>query len=112
MGPEIKQQQIEDIIEEGEEPKKIPEWVEISDYAFNKMKDKIDNAVSKSLGPRVASNKVNYLHLQSFLERMLNKDFKNSDEAREYYTKNIYEKYEKGERDLLHLKKWLMYTMK
>ena len=75
MGPEIKQQQIEDIIEERQESKKIPEWVEISDYAFNKVKDKIDNAVNKNIGPRVAGNKVNYLHLQDVLEKILNKDF-------------------------------------
>ena len=100
MGPEIKQQQIEDIIEESREPKKIPEWVEVSDYAFSKVRDKIDNAVNKNIGPRVAGNKVNYLHLQSFLQKILNKDFKNSDEAREYYAENIYKKYEKDVRDL------------
>ena len=59
MGSGIKQQQMEDIIEESQEPKKIPEWVEISDYAFNKVKYKIDNAVNKDRGPRVAGNKVN-----------------------------------------------------
>ena len=64
------------------------------------MKDKINNLVNKNLGPRVAGNKVNYLHLQSFLEKLLNKDFKNSDEAREYYLKNIYQKYENDVRDL------------
>ena len=100
MGPEIKQQQIEDIIEERQESKKIPEWVEISDYAFNKVKDKIDNAVNKNIGPRVAGNKVNYLHLQDVLEKILNKDFKNSDEAKEYYIEKIYKKYEK---DVKHL---------
>ena len=74
--------------------KKIPEWVELSDYAFNKVKDKIDNEVNKNLGSRVAGNKVNYLHLQNFLEKILNKDFKNSDEAREYCIENVYKKYE------------------
>ena len=100
MEPEIKQQEIEDVIEESQEPKRIPDWMEIRDYAFNKMKDKIDNPVNKNLGPRVAGNKVNYLHLQNFLEKILNKDFKNSDEAREYYTENNYEIYEKDLRDL------------
>ena len=100
MGPEIKQQQqIQDITEKSQEPKNIPEWVEISYYAFNKVKDKIDKEVNKILAPRVAGNKVNYLHLQSFLKKILNKDLKNSDEAREYYAKNIYEKYERGVRD-------------
>ena len=55
--------------------------------------------MDKILGPRVAGNKVNYLQLQSFLEKILNKDFKNSDEAREYFIKNIYEKYEEDVRD-------------
>ena len=100
MRSETKQKQIEDIIEENQESKKIPEWVEINDYAFNKVKDKIDNAVNKNLGPTVAGNKVNYLHLQSVLEKILNKDFKNSYQAREYYAKNIYKKYEKDLRIL------------
>ena len=38
------------------------------------MKTKIDNVVNKNLGPRVPSKKVNYLHLQNVLEKILNKE--------------------------------------
>ena len=39
------------LIEESQEPeKKIPKWVKLSVFVFNKLKDKIDDAVNKNLG--------------------------------------------------------------
>ena len=47
--------------------KKIPEWVEINNYSFNALNDKIDNAVNKNLGPILNKEKISYLLLQNFL---------------------------------------------
>ena len=43
-----------------DEKSKILEWVYISDYDFNKLKDEIDNAVNKNLGPILNKEKINY----------------------------------------------------
>ena len=83
-----------DLIEESQEPEKIPEWVEINDYVFINLKNKIDDAV-KNLGPKANKSKVNYLHLQNVFKKVLNGDFSNSNDTRVYYIKNIYEKYKK-----------------
>ena len=81
---------------ESEEPKeKIPEWVEISDYAFDRLKDKIDNAVDKNLGPMLGKKKVNYLHLQGFLRSILDGEFNDREQARKYFADNIYDEYRK-----------------
>ena len=81
---------------ESEEPKeKIPEWVEISDYTFDRLKDEIDNAVDKDLGPMLGKKKVNHLHLQDFLQSILDGEFNERDQTRKYFADNIYDEYQK-----------------
>ena len=75
---------------------KIPGWVHINDFSFNRLKNTIDNAVNKNLGPFLSKEKFNYLPLQDFLQRILDGEFNDAEEARKYSTENIYEKYEKS----------------
>ena len=77
-----------------EQPKKIPEWIKISNNAFTLLKNRIGNAVNKNLGPFIDKEKNNYLPLQEFLQNILDGRFNNAEEAREYYTTNIYEDYQ------------------
>ena len=77
-----------------EQPKKIPEWIKISNNAFTLLKNRIGNAVNKNLGPFIYKEKNNYLPLQEFLQNILDGRFNNAEEAREYYTTNIYEDYQ------------------
>ena len=75
---------------------KIPGWVHINDFSFNRLKNTIDNVVNKNLGPFLSKEKFNYLPLQDFLQRILDGEFNDAEEARKYSTENIYEKYEKS----------------
>ena len=79
---------------------KIPEWVEINDYAFNKLKDEINDAVNKNLGPKISGKKTTYVHLQDFLQDILNGKFNDRKDAKTYYTDNIYDRYERKIREL------------
>ena len=79
---------------DNEQPKKIPEWIRISNNAFTLLKNRIGNAVNKNLGPFIDKEKISYLPLQEFLQNILDGRFNNAEEAREYYTKNIYEDYQ------------------
>ena len=79
---------------DNEQPKKIPEWMKISNNAFSLLKNRIGNAVNKNLGPFIDKEKIKYLPLQEFLQNILDGRFNNAEEAREYYTTNIYEDYQ------------------
>ena len=79
---------------DNEQPKKIPEWIRISNSAFTLLKNRIGNAVNKNLGPFIDKEKISYLPLQEFLQNILDGRFNNAEEAREYYTTNIYEDYQ------------------
>ena len=86
---------------ENEKPKEmIPEWVEIRNYTFNKLNDEINNAVEKELGPIIGDKKTSYVHLQDFLQSILNGEFNGIEKARNYCKDNIYEKYERKIREL------------
>ena len=79
---------------DNEQSKKIPEWIRISNNAFTLLKNRIGNAVNKNLGPFIDKEKISYLPLQEFLQNILDGRFNNAEEAREYYTTNIYEDYQ------------------
>ena len=51
---------------DNEQPKKIPEWIKISNGAFTHLKYRIDDAVNKNLGPFVNREKINYFPQQEF----------------------------------------------
>ena len=90
-----------DIIEESQKPEKeILEWVEINGYDFKILKNHIDNAVNKNLGPFLGKEKINYLPLQDSLQKILDGQFNNAEEERKYSPKNIYEKYVKRVNEL------------
>ena len=74
--------------------KKNAEWIKISNGAFTLLKNRIDNAVNKNLGTFIDKEKINYLPFQEFLQNILDGRFNNAEEAREYYTTNIYKNYE------------------
>ena len=44
--------------ESDDEKPKIPEWVYINDFSFNTLKNKIENAVNKNLGPMLGEKKL------------------------------------------------------
>ena len=81
---------------EEEKKQTIPKWVLVSDYNFNKIKEKIDDSVVNNLGPKVNGKKIAYVHLQQFLQDILDGRFINTREVKKYYCKNIYEKYQKN----------------
>ena len=85
---------------EEEEKQTIPEWVLVSDYDFTKIKEKLDDSVVNNLGPKVNGKKIAYIHLQQFLQDMLDGKFNNTTEVKEYYSKNIYDKCERKIRSL------------
>ena len=72
----------------------------MSDYDFNKIKEKVDDSVVSNLGPKVNGKKIACVHLQQFLQDILDGKFNNTREAKEYYSKNIYDKYERKIRSL------------
>ena len=73
----------------------MPEWVLVSDYNFNKIKLKIDDSVVNNLGPQVNGKKIAYVHLQQFLQDILDGKFNSTREVKESYSRNIYDKYER-----------------
>ena len=60
----------------------------------------IDDSVANNLGPKVGGKRTVSSHLKQFLQDILLGKFNNAREAKEYYAKNIYYKYEKKIRDL------------
>ena len=53
-----------------------------------------------NLGRKVNGKKIAYVYLQQFSQDILDGKFDNTREAREYYSKNIYDKYERKIRSL------------
>ena len=72
----------------------------MTDFNFNKIKEKIDDFVVNNLCPKVNGKKIAYVHLQQFLQDILDGKFNNTREVKEYYSKNIYDKYERKIRSL------------
>ena len=56
--------------------------------------------MNKNLGPFLGKEKINYLPLQDSLQKILDGQFNNAEEARKYSPKNIYEKYVKRVNEL------------
>ena len=72
----------------------------MSNYNFNKIKEKIDDSVVNNLGPKLNGKKIAHVHLQYFLQDILDGKFNNTREVKEYYSKNIYDKHERKIRRL------------
>ena len=89
----------------------------MSDYNFNKIKEKVDDSLLNNLSPKVNGKKIPYVHLQQFLQDIFDGKFNKTKEAKKYYSKNIYDKYERKKRSLntdasKKMKKWQMFMTK
>ena len=75
---------------EEEQTKKITDWVLINEFAFNRLKNDIDNAVTNKKGPKIGKKRPTYVYLQDFLQDIINRIFNNAKEAKDFYffTKN------------------------
>ena len=75
---------------EEEQTKKITDWVLINKFAFNRLKNDIDNAVTNKKDPKIGKKRPTYVYLQDFLQDIINRIFNNAKEAKDFYffTKN------------------------
>ena len=66
---------------------------------FDKIKKGVDDSVNKNLEPKLDGKRISLslVHLQSFLQDILNGKLNYIKEVKKYYSKNVYDKYEKKE---------------
>ena len=73
------------------EEKAIPDWVKISNYAFKRMQEYVNEYIKKGWFSKGEGKKIKMNYAKIFLEDIVDKKFNNAEEARIWYANNIFD---------------------